>query len=214
MKKILLVIMSVLVMAIMAGCGGDPIVGDWMYKGKSLWDGSEILFVFHIEKLDNGNYIIKPEHLSYRHDYANSLVASENDMLGKDAILNSKEAFVPSREIFGYTYYKWNGTPVKFGRKYVYSSSKGDVINNAKKEDIPIKDGKLVLNYGGKAATYEKADKAKIDKAMSDWKESLKKEVGKEFTFNKAYVDPKTVKGQIAKVVIVENGKEEVFAEK
>ena len=49
---------------------------------------------------------------------------------------------------------------------------------------------------------------------MADWKESQKKEVGKKFTFNKAYVDPKTIKGQIAKVVIVENGKEEVFGEK
>lgn len=209
--KIAVIIFSILAVFMMAGCGGDPLVGDWMYKGKSAWYGSDVLYVFHIEKLDNGNYTITPAHRVYEQAYASELAPSRNDMYGKDALMNTKEVFVPGRKLFGTTFYKWNGTPVKMGRKYVLNVLKGNVINNAKKEDIPMKDGKLVLKVDSQTVTYEKVDKEKINKAMSDWRESLKKDLGKEVVFRFGFVEAKEIKGVISKVIIEENGKKEVL---
>lgn len=210
MKKIFLVIMSVLVMAVMAGCGSDKLVGDWIFKGKDIALGGESLEIIHIEKSDNGKYLLTRESKAYRQEYAYIATTSlEKLALGKDATLNAKDAFSWKHKLFGLVDGIWNGTTLKLERKYKLYTSKDDRVGQLNKEDFTMKDGKLLFfnNY------YEKVDKAKIDKVMSDWKESLKKEVGMEQERNVPNIKVK-VKTVIARVTIVENGKEEVFGEK
>ena len=74
------------------------------------------------------------------------------------------------------------------------------------KDKFPLKDGKLLFNN----LYYEKTDKAGIDKEMANYKEQLKKLVGKEITSQVNNVDGK-LKSIITKVTIIENGKEEIF---
>ena len=83
---------------------------------------------------------------------------------------------------------------------------KNNNVEKIKKDAITLKDGKLLYDND----FYEKSDKAKIDKAMSDWKELLKKDLGKEMIVSVPHVTEK-VNAVIAKVIIKENGKEEVY---
>ena len=71
-----------------------------------------------------------------------------------------------------------------------------------------LKDGKLFL--GNKL--YEKTDKAKVDKLVTDYKQGLKKLIGTEVDTEVPNLKPKQVKGVITKIVIATDGqKEEVF---
>ena len=207
LKKALLVVMSVLVLLMVAGCGEDKVAGDWLYKGKNKALGGESVFVLHIEKADNGDYLLTREVKSYRRDYYYLGPRSLDEfVIAKDGALNSKEVFTWKKGYFGMVSGKWNGNILKLGRKYELSIFKNNNVEKIKKDEITLKDGKLLYDND----FYEKSDKAKIDKAMSDWKELLKKDLGKEMIVSVPHVTEK-VNAVIAKVIIKENGKEEVF---
>ena len=202
---------------LVAGCGGDKLIGDWMTYGKGYRE-RPLIYILHIEKSDNGIYLISREDMSYQYEWAKdwSTGGREKQFTSTyDEILNSKEAFVwkKSRQILmgpnlGYEV-SWNGTPLKIAKIYKRKDSKDKNIIRAREENLPLKDGKLLFGN----AYFEKTDKAGIDKAMANWKEDLKKEVGKEIvcTGKNADLDRTKMKGIIARVTIIENGKEEVF---
>lgn len=211
-KKITILIT---LMLLFAGCGSDKLVGDWKaWRGNPLSNNSQ-LYVLHIDKSDNGIYPITQERLYYEHNViwrnmknGKQVVTNQNN----DEILNAKEAITgnPNKmrmafeDRYGDPKPKWTGIPLKIAQKYTRDGSKGRGKIN--KDNLPLKDGKLLFNN----LYYEKTDKAGIDKEMADWKERLKKLVGKEITSKVQNVDGE-LKSVITKVTIVENGKEEVF---
>ena len=207
-KKLLLLVVIVMSMLVLAGCGSEKYVGDWIFKGKNMVVGGDELKIIHIEKADNGKYVLSGESRAYRQDYVYTIDrdTKEKIAVGKDGAINAKDVFTWRDKYFGMVEGTWNGQPLKLRRIYKLHVNKPSNIGSVTKEQFTLKDGKLLFfnNF------YEKADKTKIDKLMSDWKENLKKEVGAEREQEIFSVKGK-VKTVIAQVIIKENGKEEVF---
>lgn len=210
-KKITILIA---LMLIFAGCGGDKLVGDWkVWRGSAL-DGSPELFILHIDKSDNGIYLITQERQYYRHEWSDANNNKQILTTDYDEVLNAKEAINgnPNRmrlafeDIYGAPKPKWTGVPLKIAKRYKRGGTKYKDIWQVDKGNLPLKDGKLLFNN----LYYEKTDKAGIDKEMANYKEQLKKLVGKEITSSVRNVDGK-LKSVITKVTIIENDKEEVF---
>ncbi len=100
----------------------------------------------------------------------------------------------------------WTGKTLKTAKIYERNDRKFKEVYQFHKDNLPLKDGKLLLDN----AYYVKTDKAGIDKAMAEWKDRLKKQVGQETVATVDYKN-KNLKTIIARVTIRENGKEEVF---
>ena len=218
-KKITILIA---LMLIFAGCGSDKLVGDWkVWRSGVFGDGRE-LYIVHIEKSDNGTYLLTQERQYYSHEGSRDSNKKgqvlTRGILG-DEVLNAKEAIsgdprkmrLGGMQLFGDEKYgpprpKWTGIPLKIAQRYKRGGTKYKQIWQLYKENLPLKDGKLIFNN----MYYEKTDKAGIDKEMANYKEQLKKLVGKEITREVSNVDGK-LKAVITKVTIIENGKEEVF---
>lgn len=131
-----------------------------------------------------------------------------------DEVLNAKEAIngnpdkmrLAFQDKYGTPKPKWTGVPLKIAQKYKRGGRKYKDVWQFNMDNLPLKDGKLLFNN----LYYEKTDKAGIDKEMANYKEQLKKLVGKEITSQVNNVNGK-LKSIITKVTIIENDKEEVF---
>ena len=213
-KKITILIA---LMLIFAGCGSDKLVGDWkVWRSGVFGDGRE-LYIVHIEKSDNGTYLLTQERQYYSHEGSRDSNKKgqvlTRGILG-DEVLNAKEAISgnPNRmrlafdDKYGPPRPKWTGIPLKIAQRYKRGGTKYKQILQLYKENLHLNDVKLIFNN----MYYEKTDKAGIDKEMANYKEQLKKLVGKEITREVSNVDGK-LKAVITKVTIIENGKEEVF---
>ena len=206
----MLVVLAAFMLLMAAGCGGDNLKGDWKAWGKSAYDGSPLIRILHIDKADNGVYLITQEEQYYEHKLPKDWhVQSEKFMhiIGYDEIINHKEAFTwKKRRVFRGSDPYWTGTPLKIAKIYERKGRKYKDVWQANKDNLPLKDGKLLFNN----TYYEKTDTAGIDKAMSEWKEKLKKQVGQEIVSD-VDLRNKQLKTIIARVTIIENGKKEVF---
>lgn len=212
-KRFILSLLTMFIMIGLTGCGGDTIKGDWFTWGKSGYDGSPLIRILHIDKADNGSYLITMEEQRYEHKSAKKSYYMNNENLvhttENDEVLNHKEALTWKRFSFFTAEISWNGTPLKLAKIYERKENKYQQVWQANKENLPMKDGKLLF----KNAYYEKADKQKIDKVMADWRDKLKKQVGQE-TVCDINNRNKKLKAITTKVTIIENGKEEVFEQK
>ena len=211
-KKITILIV---LMLMFSGCGSDKLVGDWKTWGRSAFDGSPELFILHIDKSDNGIYLSTQEYQCYSHE-SSSDRKTKNQVLttARDEVLNAKEAIngnpnkmrLAFQDKYGTPKPKWTGIPLKIAQEYKRGGRKYKDVWQFNMDNLPLKDGKLLFNN----LYYEKTDKAGIDKEMANYKEQLKKLVGKEITSQVNNVDGK-LKSIITKVTIIENGKEEIF---
>ncbi len=211
LKKFLIVIMSFLVLLSVVGCGGDNLTGLWMTKGQSGFKNREVIDILHIDKADDGkSYLISMEYQSYQPvDPKGWYIRNETAMHTEehDEVINNKEAFTWKKRPLHWGYEaQWTGVPLKIAKIYERKDKKFKEVLQCRKEELPLKDGKLLFNN----ASYVKTDKAGLDKVMADWKERLKKQVGEETVATVDYKN-KNLKTIIARVTIREDGKEEVF---
>ena len=212
-KKIAILIA---LMLMFAGCGSDKLVGDWKVWRSGVFGDGQDLYIVHIEKSDNGTYLLTQERQYYSHESGRDRNKKGQVLTtGRDEILNAKEAIAISKDSYGFhpswrfagdTPPKWTGVPLKITKRYKRGGTKYNQISQFNKENLPLKDGKLIFNN----MHYEKTDKDGIDKEMANYKEKLKKLVGKETTCKVSYVEGE-MKADITKVTIIENGIEEVF---
>lgn len=201
-KRILVLILSILVLLITSGCG-DKFKGIWATTDKSTWDGSNMIRILKIDVADNGDYLIKDGNRYYNHDSAPmDTIRATASLSVHDEIMNVDETL--QRHRYGYN---WNGTEVKICEKYTWRESDSKNTLKIPKDKLTTKDGLLVV-FG---KTYKKVDEAQFNKMKEDWKNSLKARVGLK---GQRYIfDCGDVQVRVAKVIIIENGKEEIFEE-
>lgn len=219
LKKIMLTVMATVMLLLTAGCG-DEYKGDWMRTTKN---GDEMrVQILHLGKADSGKYLLEQEFKTFKktdvkgfedvpYSYLNRGTPDFDNAKTKDGdgILNTKEIIIWKPTGFGaWLQPNWTGTKLKLLRQYKFEETKVSDVYQLKKEELALKDGKLVLGKG----IFEKTDKAKVDKMVSDYKESLKKLIGAEVDTEISNLKPKQVKGIITKIIIATDGqKDEVF---
>ena len=220
LKKIIFMMLIAFMSLLIAGCG-DSFEGDWMKMVNK-----NNYYILHISKADIGGYLLEVEHRvlfknptpkGFYPETDRKTTANLRTRHG-EGILNTKEAFTwerPELSIFGRLEPRWNGTPLKLLQQYDYKEQKDNIIQQISKDALAVKDGKLIWQ----GTVYEKTDKSKMDKIFADLKSELKKQLGTEVEIilpgaAPVGIDdgrPKKCKGLITKIVIVSNGKEEVF---
>lgn len=217
LKKIMLVTMAIFMLLMTAGCG-DDFKGDWM---RTIRNGNETKFhILHLSKADTGGYVLEQEFKTFKKTNAKGYIAVPASRTGKDVrnvstgdgdgILNTEEVFTWKREWLAvWATPTWNGKPLKLVRQYEYNETVMSDVYQFKKEELALKDGKLVL--GGRI--YEKTDKAKVDKLIADYKANLKKQIGTETTVEVSGCKQNPLKAVLSKIVIVTNGKPEEVLE-
>lgn len=219
LKKIMLIMMATAMLLLTAGCS-DEFKGDWM---RTIRNGDETRFhILHLSKADGGGYVLEQEFKTFKktdvkgyNDVPYSLLRMGTPNFdnaktkGGEGILNTKEVINWKPIGFGnWLQPNWTGTKLKLLRQYKYDEAKVSDVYQFKKEELAINNGRLLL--GNKL--YEKTDKAKVDKMVTDYKESLKKLIGTEVDTEVPNLKPNQVKGVITKIVIATDGqKEEVF---
>ena len=224
LKRMLLVMMSLAMLVLSAGCG-DDFKGDWM---QTIRNGEKTQFhILHLGKAESGDYVLEQELKTFQRTAADGYgtpitylfsVDKKSFTNGKiktkdgDGILNLNEATGWRKEgkgLMALEYPFWNGTKLKLLRQYKYNETKVNDVYMFKKEDLTLKDGKLVL--GGRL--YEKTDKSKVEKMVSGYKDTLKKQIGTEVNVVVPGFKEDQVKGVITKILIVKNGQEKEVLE-
>ena len=223
LKRVLLVMMSLAMLVLSAGCG-DDFKGDWM---QTIRDGEKIQYhILHLGKADNGDYVVEQEFKTFQrttadgYQYPHNLYAfqtnkeSYNNLKtkGGDGVLNSQEVITWKKrgnQFFSTDYATWNGTKLKLLRQYKYNETKANDVYKFKKEDLTLKDGKLVI--GGRI--YEKTDKSKVEKMVNEYKDTLKKQIGTEVNVVVPGFKEEQMKGVVTKILIVKNGQEKEVLE-
>ena len=172
-------------------------------------DGTDKADILHIETADNGGYLVSSDTRYYRHKRGRqNTTDATNKEPGGDEILNFKESFKKVRvKLSFFEKFQWNGNPLKIMRKYEWQEIKDNARVKVSKDVFALKDGKLILH----GVTYEKTDKNQLEKLKATWKDNLKKQVGKEIEIGFYDSIDNYYKATVSKVIIVENGKEEVF---
>ena len=223
LKRVLLVMMSLAMLVVSAGCG-DDFKGDWM---QTIRDGEKVQFhILHLGKADSGEYVLEQEFRTFQrtsadgYNYPKGIFAFErnrnsyNNLKTKagDGVLNSQEVITWQQRGKGYFVREepvWNGTKLKLLRQYKYNETKANDVYKFKKEDLTLKDGKLVL--GGRL--YEKTDKSKLEKIVNEYKDTLKKQIGTEVNVVVPGFKEDQMKGVVTKILIVKNGQEKEVLE-
>lgn len=206
LKRFLLMILSLCMAFVMVGCG-NSVKGLWMTKEISNFDKSEIISLLDIDTADNGDYLIKHRARHFRHistPNSNKVTATAS-ITTDDEILNEAETitYVPG----SWGQYTWNGQDVKIAVRFKWEVDDAKNTVRVPKQDIAIKDGKLV--YYGK--TYTKIDQKELEKMKEDWKNRLKSHLGQKV--RRLVHGCGYVQARISKVIIIDNGKETVYEE-
>lgn len=206
--RLLAVTLCVMGCLFTAGCG-DEIKGDWIKITQSAMDGTEQATILHIETADNGDYLLSTSTRYYKHKSGNQNTTSAYDKEpGGDEIINFKDSFTKTRvQLSLFEKFKWNGNPLKIMRKYEWRDIKDNARIKMPKDVFAVKDGKLILQ----GDTYEKTDKNKLEKLKVYWKDNLKKQIGKEIKIKIFDSVDSYYKATVSKIIIIENGKEEIF---
>ena len=224
LKKVLLVMMAVVMLLLTAGCG-DDFKGDWV---RTIRSGKTTQFhILHLGKADNGDYVVEQEFKTFVKTEADGFSEPRHFVFGVnkrdvgdgklrtedgDGILNFNEAITWKKEgqgLMSVEYPFWNGTKVKLLRQYKYDEAKASEVYKFKKEELTLKDGKLVLEK----IIYKKTDKSKVDKMISDYKDNLKKQIGTEVNAQLDGSSKINFVGVITKILIVKNGQEKEVLE-
>ncbi len=218
-KRVLLIMMALVMLVLTAGCG-DDFKGDWM---RTIREGDTTQFyILHLGKADSGDdYVVEQEFRTFQktsadgYNYPKGVFAFErnrnsyNNLKTKagDGVLNSQEVIAWQQRGKGYFAREepvWNGTLLKLLRQYKYNEAKSSDVYKFRKEELTLKDGKLVL--GGKI--YEKTDKSKLDKMVNEYKDNLKKQIGTELSVVVPGFREEQMKGVITQILIIKNGQE------
>ena len=145
-KKITILIA---LMLIFAGCGSDKLVGDWKTWGRSAFDGSPQLFILHVDKSDNGIYLITQEYQCYSHEWSGNKGDGKKVLTtAYDEVLNAKEAIngnpnkmrLAFQDKYGTPKPKWTGVPLKIAQRYKRDGSKYKDVLQVYKDKFPLKD--------------------------------------------------------------------------